>query len=98
MASRVMTNTHSVKQNKDKQRKKSRGFSRKELGRIAYKYAEKEYWKRVKNVQMHRASRKENAFDASETILQINMVWPYDQGMTRYLEELREKSPLGAGW
>jgi hypothetical protein len=96
MANRVMITTHKTAQ--DKSRKRSRGFSRKELGRPADKYAEKEFWKRAKNVQMQRASRTKHHFDETETILYLKMVWPYDQGMTKFLEELREKSPLGAGW
>jgi len=78
--------------------KKTRGFSRKEIYGLDRtkdrtkrpgKYAEIEYWKRVKNVQLHRLSRSKNAFDASETILQYKEEWPYD-GMSPFLDGLRQ--------
>ena len=86
-----------VKQSKNRN-KRTRGFSRKELGRPMYKYAEKEYWKRAKNVEMQRVSRSKNAFDVGETILLVKMSWPYDQGLSNALETFRQKNPLGAGW
>lgn len=84
--------------------KKTRGFSRKEIyqpdrtgKRRPGKYAEMEFWKRAKNVELQRLSRSKNTFDASETILQRKEEWPYD-GMSLYLDGLRQKNPLGAGW
>lgn len=61
------------------------------------KYAEMEFWKRAKNVQLQRQSRSKNTFDASVTILQLKEEWPYD-GMSIFLDGLREKTKLGAGW
>jgi hypothetical protein len=61
------------------------------------KYAEMKFWKRAKNVQMQRQSRSKNAFDASVTILQRKEEWPYD-GMSLFLDGLRDKTKLGAGW
>ena len=86
--------------------KKTRGFSRKEIYGLDRtkdrtkrpgKYAEMEYWKRAKNVELHRLSRTKNAFDASETILHHKEEWPYD-GMSPFLDGLREKTKLRAGW
>lgn len=81
--------------------KKTRGFSRKEIYQPdrtkRRKYAEMEFWKRAKNVELHRLSRSKNAFDASETVMQRKEEWPYE-GMSLYLDGLRQKNPLGAGW
>jgi len=88
--------------------KKTRGFSRKEIYRFSRnyqpdhtkrpgKYAEMEFWKRAKNVELHRLSRTKNAFDASETILHHKEEWPY-AGMSPFLDGLRENTKLGAGW
>jgi len=86
--------------------KKTRGFSRKEIYGLDRtkdrtkrpgKYAEMEYWKRAKNVQLQRLSRTKNAFDASETILLQKEEWPYD-GRSPFLDGLRQTGPLGAGW
>lgn len=86
--------------------KKTRGFSRKEIYGFSRKvdrtkrpckYGEMEFWKRAKNVELHRLSRSKNAFDASETIMLYKEEWPYD-GMSPFLDGLRQTGPLGAGW
>ena len=78
--------------------KKTRGFSRKELARPERKYAELEHWKRAKSVEIQRQSRYKNSFDGTtETILNCDEWWPYD-GNSNYLNDLRRKNPLGAGW
>ena len=51
--------------------------------------------KRLKKVKKQRESRSENAFDSS--ILRIELVWPYENGMPKNLEE-ECKKPLGPGW
>lgn len=44
--------------------KRTGGFSRKELGSRATKYSDSKIKKRRKNVELHRASRSENAFNS----------------------------------
>jgi hypothetical protein len=81
--------------------KKTRGFPRKEIyqpdRKRRSKYSEMEFWKRAKNVELHRMSRSKNAFDASETVLLRKEEWPYD-GFSIYLDRLRQNNNLGAGW
>jgi len=75
--------------------KRTGGFSRKELGRGGTKYSDNKIMKRLKKVKKQRESRSENAFDSS--ILRIELVWPYENGMPKNLEE-ECKKPLGPGW
>ena len=91
----TFSKTVKQKQNRVKQ---THGFSRKEIGRPTNKYQENECWKRAKNVQMQRASRIKNAFDASENLLHRKENWPYENGLSEYLAEIRQQNPLGAGW
>ena len=73
--------------------KRTGGFSQKELYRKT-KYSDSK--KRRENVEMQRVSRSENAFDYR--ILRIELVWPYENGMPKHLEEACKKEPLGPGW
>lgn len=78
--------------------KRTGGFSRKErkeLGSRVTKYADNKSKKRRKNVEMQRVSRSENVFDSR--ILRVELVWPYENGMPKNLEEACQK-PLGPGW
>ena len=100
MANRIIISEHKtipVRQDKN-QYKRTRGLSRKELGRKARKYADKEFWKRAKHVQMSRESREKNAFDDDKfdkDVVSPNE--PVQQWIIKYLEDPRN-TPLGDGW
>jgi hypothetical protein len=87
-----------IKFNEVNRFKKTRGFSRKEIARPERKYADVERWKRVKNVAIQRQSRFNHEFDSENAMIpRRTEEWPYE-GISDYMEGLRKKNPLGAGW
>jgi hypothetical protein len=79
--------------------KKTRGVPCKELrSKPQNKYADSEQWKRSKNVAIQRQSRRENVFDFKDSAIpKRKEEWPYE-GISDYMEGLRKKHLLGAGW
>ena len=90
--------TNEICMNKVNRFKNMRGFARKEMIRPKRKYAEVEHWKRAKNVAIQRQSRAENKFELEDAMIpQSKEMWPYE-GISEYMEGLRMKHTLGAGW
>ena len=78
--------------------KNQKGMARKELSHPKRKYADCEQWKRAKNVAIQRQSRTENQFELEDAMIpQTKEMWPYE-GISDYMEGLRRKHTLGAGW